>query len=206
LQQQSKFHFENLVKLQGYCKIAGVDEAGRGPLAGPLFVAACILPEDFQLFSVEDSKKLSEKSREELYEQIIAEKNIVYSIVSIEPSVIDKINIFQATMQGMQKAVEALPTPADFVLVDGNRSPKFSIPSQPIVKGDSLSYSIGAASILAKVARDRLMYEYDRLWPEYGFACHKGYPTEKHREVLARLGPCPIHRVSYGPVRSLIDK
>lgn len=200
--QQAKFRFEHEARLQGYSKIAGVDEAGRGPLAGPLLVAACILPDNECIPGIEDSKKLTSSQLEKLYTLIISHPRVCYSIVRIEPSVIDAINILQATMLGMQQVVEALKEPADFVLVDGNRSPKFSIPSKAIVKGDDLSYSIGAASILAKVARDRIMTEYDLQWPEYGFAKHKGYPTEFHRKALSRLGPCPIHRRSYAPVQA----
>jgi ribonuclease HII len=207
LLQQSKFYFEEEARSQGYVKIAGVDEAGRGPLAGPLLVAACILPKGLVIPGIEDSKKLSSSKREKLYEQITSHPDIVHSIIAIDPSVIDQMNILRATLQGMKEAVLALATAPDFVLVDGNISPGFPQPSQAIVQGDALSYSIGAASILAKVVRDRAMMELDLLWPEYGFAEHKGYPTKKHREALERLGPCPVHRMSYAPVqKALLNK
>jgi ribonuclease HII len=202
---QDKFYFENEARSFGYQKVAGVDEAGRGPLAGPLVVAACILPEKIPFLEINDSKKLSPKKREELYDRIIADSSIIYSIVIISPETIDEINILQSTMLGMQKAIEELSSIPDFVLVDGNRAPKFEVPSKAIVKGDSLSYSIGAASILAKVARDRIMIEYSEKWPEYGFSVHKGYPTKAHIEALNAHGPTSIHRKSYAPVQRALD-
>ncbi len=204
--QQSKFFFEKEAWAEGHFLVAGVDEAGRGPLAGPLVVAACILPKEEVSFSaIDDSKKLSAKKREELYLDIVSNPLVTFSIITIAAEIIDELNILQATLLGMRQAVEALSLQPDFVLVDGNRSPKFSMPSKAIVKGDSLSYSIGAASILAKVTRDRLMLEHDKAWPEYGFSIHKGYPTKKHVEVLMGIGPCPIHRLSYAPVEKALS-
>ncbi len=200
-----RFHFERKARSQGYQIIAGVDEAGRGPIAGPLVVAACILPDNFSLKDVDDSKKLSVEKRDRLYERITTDLGVVFSIVVIEKEIIDLINILQATFRGMQEAVEQLRIRPDYVLVDGNKSPSFSVPSEPVIQGDSLSYSIGAASILAKVKRDAIMMEYDAKWPEYGFAKHKGYPTEAHIEALERFGPCPIHRASYGPVKRVME-
>lgn len=200
-----KFHFERQARLQGYRLIAGVDEAGRGPIAGPLVVAACILPEKLIFEGIDDSKKLSSAKRESLYKQITSHPDIIYSIVIIEKEMIDHINILQATFKGMQKAIASLKIQPDFVLVDGNQCPLFPVPSKGIVQGDSLSYSIGAASILAKVKRDEIMFEYDAKWPEYGFAKHKGYPTSSHRDALMRLGPCPIHRESYAPVKKVME-
>ena len=199
-----KYAFESEARSLGYTIIAGVDEAGRGPLAGPLVVASCILPEGIIFSDIDDSKKLSEEKREELYHQIVNHPQIFFGISIIQPDLIDKINILQATMLGMQQSVELLKVRPDFVLVDGNRSPKFPMPSKAVIKGDALSYSIGAASILAKVTRDRIMVEYHREFPEYGFAKHKGYPTESHRRVLSQIGPCPIHRRSYAPVQAAI--
>ena len=200
-----KFYFEREARLQGYRVIAGVDEAGRGPIAGPLVVAACILPENLSLPGIDDSKKLSPVKRESLYRQIISHPEIIFSIIIIEKEIIDQINILQATFKGMQESVASLQTTPDFVLVDGNQCPFFPMSSKWVIEGDSLSYSIGAASILAKVKRDEIMLEYDAKWPEYGFAKHKGYPTAQHREVLMRLGPCPIHRESYAPVREAMQ-
>lgn len=203
--QQSKFFFEEEAWAEGHFLVAGVDEAGRGPLAGPLVVAACILPKEGVSFSaIDDSKKLSVKKREELYLAITSNPLVTFSIIVVAAEIIDELNILQATLSGMKQAVEALSLEPHFVLVDGNRSPKFAMPSKAIIQGDALSYSIGAASILAKVTRDRLMLEHDKTWPEYGFSVHKGYPTKKHVEVLMEIGPCPIHRLSYSPVQKAL--
>lgn len=196
-----KNHFEKKAHLQGYRKIAGVDEAGRGPIAGPLVVAACLLPKTLSSWEIDDSKKLSSSKRKDLYEKITSHPKVIFSIVVIEPEQIDTLNILQATLYGMQKAVLELATLPDFVLVDGNQTPLLPMPSLAVVQGDALSYSIGAASILAKVKRDEIMMEYHDVWPEYNFAKHKGYPTQEHRKVLLEKGPCPIHRTSYAPVQ-----
>ena len=197
----SKFHFEEEARHLGYRIIAGVDEAGRGPIAGPLLVSACILPLDLSFQDINDSKKLSPQKRDILYEKLISHSEVIFSLEEISESVIDEINILQATLLGMQRAVKKLSILPDYILVDGNRAPDFSIPAKPIIQGDALSFSIGAASILAKVTRDRLMEMYHAKWPEYGFLEHKGYPTQKHKEALRRHGPCPIHRKSYAPVK-----
>ncbi len=197
-------YFEKEARKRGYRKIAGVDEAGRGPLAGPLVVAACTLLEGLIIDGVDDSKKLTPRQRQSLYSQITTHSKVIYSIEVIDPSQIDSMNIFQATLYGMKESVAHLSTPPDFVLVDGNHSPFPPKSSQAIVKGDSLSHTIACASILAKVTRDAIMEGHDIQWPEYGFAKHKGYPTKEHLEVLRKLGPCPIHRRSYAPVKEAL--
>ena len=184
--------------------MAGVDEAGRGPLAGPLAVAAVILDPARPIIGLNDSKKLSEKRREELFPQII-ERAVAYCIVLIEREDIDRLNIFQATMAGMSRAVAGLTPAAIEALIDGNKLPK-DLPcrGRAIVGGDALEPAISAASILAKVTRDRLMVGLDAIYPGYGFAEHKGYPTIAHFAALKRLGPCPQHRRSFAPVRVLL--
>ncbi|MEO7051499.1 MAG: ribonuclease HII [Rhodanobacter sp.] len=184
--------------------VAGVDEAGRGPLAGPLAVAAVILDPARPIIGLDDSKKLSEKRREMLYPQII-ERVLAYCIVLIEPDEIDRLNIFHATMAGMSRAVAGLAPAAIEALIDGNQLPK-DLPcrGRAIVGGDALEPAISAASILAKVARDRLMVKLDLLHPGYGFAVHKGYPTAAHFAALKRLGPCAQHRRSFAPVRVML--
>ena len=184
--------------------VAGVDEAGRGPLAGPLAVAAVILDPARPIIGLNDSKKLSEKRRETLYPQIV-ERALAYCIVLIERDEIDRLNIFQATMTGMSRAVAGLAPAAIEALIDGNKLPR-DLPcrGRAIVGGDALEPAISAASILAKVTRDRLMVELDAIYPGYGFAVHKGYPTAAHFAALKRLGPCPQHRRSFAPVRVLL--
>ena len=186
--------------------IAGVDEAGRGPLAGPLAVAAVILDPARPIGGLNDSKKLSPAKREALYPQIV-ERALTYCIVLVEPDEIDRLNIFQATMTGMSRAVAGLAPAAVEALVDGNKLPR-DLPchGRAIVGGDALEPAISAASILAKVARDRLMVAMDATHPGYGFAVHKGYPTPAHLASLQRLGPCPQHRCSFAPVRRLLDQ
>ncbi len=184
--------------------IAGVDEAGRGPLAGPLAVAAVMLDPARPIIGLNDSKKLSEKRREALYPQIVT-RALAYCIVLIEPDEIDRLNIFQATMTGMSRAVRGLAPAAVGALIDGNQLPRdLPCPARAIVGGDALEPAIGAASILAKVTRDRLMVEMDTIHPGYGFAVHKGYPTAAHLAALKQLGPCPQHRRSFAPVRALL--
>lgn len=174
-------------------KVGGCDEAGRGPIAGPVVVAACRMPTDFIIEGINDSKKLSEKKREALYERII--KCADYSIAVIDEKTIDEINILQATIKGMSECICSLKD-AEIVLVD---AVKLNLPVKtvPIIKGDAKSYNIAAASILAKVYRDRLMSEFDKLYPEYGFAKHKGYGTKQHIEALKKYGPCKIHRTTF---------
>ena len=192
----SLYDFEHEKRAMGYKYICGVDEAGRGPLAGPVFAAAVILPWDYEIDGVNDSKKLSEKKREKLFDEII-EHALAYSIQSRDNFVIDEINILAATMQTMKNAMEDLSITPDIVYVDGNRIPQLSVPTEYVIHGDAVSASIAAASILAKVSRDRFMYEIDKKYPEYGFAKHKGYGTKLHYEKLREFGPCEIHRMTF---------
>jgi ribonuclease HII len=185
---------------------AGVDEAGRGPLAGPLAVAAVILDPRRRIKGLDDSKKLSEARREELYPQII-ERALAYCVVLIDVDEIDRINIFQATMAGMSRAVAGLALTAHEAWIDGNHLPKnLPCPGRAIIGGDALEPAISAASILAKVTRDRLMVAMDAMHPGYGFAAHKGYSTPQHLASLQLLGPCVQHRRSFAPVRLLLDQ
>lgn len=184
--------------------IAGVDEVGRGPLVGAVVTAAVILDPNNPIEGLADSKKLSEKKREKLFDEI-KEKALCWCIGRAEPEEIDQLNILHATMLAMQRAVEGLSIKPEFVLVDGNRCPKLDIPSLAVVKGDSLVQEISAASILAKVVRDREMVELDKAFPEYGFAKHKGYPTAYHLEKLAEFGATEFHRKSFAPVRRALD-
>ena len=182
---------------QGYTNICGVDEAGRGPLAGPVCAAAVIFPEGVTVEGVNDSKKLSPKKRDELFDKI-KENALAYHIAFASVDEIEKINILNAAMLAMKRAVEGLSVKADFILVDGNKTPYFNnIPCAAIVKGDAKSHSIAAASILAKVTRDRLMEDFAKKYPEYGFEQHKGYGTKLHREKLLQYGICEIHRPSF---------
>lgn len=185
-------------------RIAGVDEVGRGPLVGAVVTAAVILDPNNPIEGLADSKKLSEKKRLALAEEIKA-KALSWSLGRAEPAEIDAVNILNATMLAMQRAVAGLHIQPDFVLVDGNRIPQLSMPAQAIVKGDSLVAEISAASILAKVARDQEMDELDQLYPNYGFTQHKGYPTKLHFEKLAELGATPYHRKSFAPVRKVLN-
>ncbi|MEG0565167.1 MAG: ribonuclease HII [Hungatella sp.] len=176
--------------------ICGIDEAGRGPLAGPVAAGAVILPKDCQILFLNDSKKLSEKKRELLFEEI-KEKAISFGVGIVGPQRIDEINILQATYEAMHLAVSQLSVTPDLLLNDAVIIPGLSLPQIPIIKGDAKSVSIAAASILAKVTRDHMMMEYDHLFPEYGFAKHKGYGTAAHIKVLREIGPCPIHRATF---------
>ncbi len=195
--------YEKKVISSGYNCVCGVDEAGRGPLAGPVCAAAVILPKDTIIEGVNDSKKLSEKRREQLFD-VITETAIAYSVAWASVEEIERLNILNAAMLAMERAVEGLSVKADFALIDGNKTPKLNIPAFPIIKGDALSMSIASASILAKVSRDRLMYEYDSRYPEYCFAKHKGYGTKLHREKILEHGPCKIHRPSF--LKKLLGK
>lgn len=190
------FKYEQKHYDEGYRAICGVDEAGRGPLCGPVVAAAVILPLGLEIEGLNDSKKLSEKKREALFD-VICEKAIAYAIAEASPAEIDEINILNASMLAMRRAVEALDVPADFALIDGNCSRGFNIPTETVVKGDAKSYSIAAASILAKVTRDRGCIELDREYPEYGIAKHKGYPTKDHMDAVREHGPAPIYRKSF---------
>lgn len=180
--------------------ICGVDEAGRGPLAGAVYAAAVILPEAHGIMGLADSKKLSANKRERLYGEI-SQKALAWSVASASPAEIDKLNILWATMLAMQRAVAGLSLVPHEVLVDGNRVPELSVSAQAIVQGDALIEVISAASIMAKVSRDREAIELDASYPGYGFARHKGYGTREHLDALARLGPTPVHRQSFAPVR-----
>ena len=188
--------FENKVISSGYSAVCGVDEAGRGPLAGPVCAAAVILPQNTVIDGVNDSKKLSEKKREQLFD-VITEKALAYCVAWASVEEIEEINILNAAMLAMKRAVEGLSIKADFALIDGNKTPDLDIPAYSIVKGDARSMSIAAASILAKVSRDRQMYEYDTKYAQYNFAKHKGYGTTLHREMILKYGPCEIHRPSF---------
>jgi len=187
--------YEREAHEKGYSFVAGVDEAGRGPLAGPVVAAACILGDQVVL-GLDDSKKLSPKKREELYDQIIRYAK-AYSVVCIDSGRIDEINILEATKSAMFQCVSDLPINPDCVLSDAVKIPGLSVPCLPIIRGDALSNSIAAASILAKVFRDRLMCSYDEEYPGYGFSKHKGYGTSEHYEALRALGPCDIHRKTF---------
>ena len=188
--------FEKMAIAKGYKAVCGVDEAGRGPLAGPVCAAAVILPEGIIIDGVNDSKKLSEKKREALFD-VIREQSLAYSIAYATVAEIEEINILNAAMLAMKRAVEGISVKADYAMIDGNRLPEIDIDRECIVKGDAKSMSIACASILAKVSRDRLLYKYAEEYPMYGFDKHKGYGTSAHREALLKYGPCPYHRKSF---------
>ena len=190
------YAYEKRAGEQGFSAVCGIDEAGRGPLAGPVCAAAVILPPDCDIPGLNDSKKLSEKKREALF-PVIQEKALAFGIGWATAEEIDRVNILQATFLAMARAVEALPAPADYALVDGNRMPPLPVPGETIVKGDATSASIAAASILAKVSRDRLLRRLDEEHPEYGFAKHKGYGTKAHYEAIRKYGLLPEHRRSF---------
>jgi ribonuclease HII len=185
--------------------IAGVDEVGRGPLAGAVVAAAVILQADHGIIGLADSKKLSEKKRERLYDEIM-QRALAVSIGRAEVNEIDEINILNAALLAMQRAIESLSITPTHVLVDGNRCPEVSMPITAVIKGDEKIESISAASIIAKVTRDREMLDLDQQYPGYAFAAHKGYGTKKHMESLRELGPCPIHRRSFAPVAQLLPR
>ncbi len=192
------YSYENNAILNGYKTVCGIDEAGRGPLAGPVYAAAVILPTGLEIEGLNDSKKLSEKKREQLF-PIICEKAIAYSIGIATEKEIDEINILNATFLAMKRAVEGLSIKPEYALVDGNRYPKISndIKEEVVVKGDAKSMSIAAASILAKVSRDRFMLEMTKEYPQYCFEQHKGYGTKLHYEKILEYGPSPIHRMTF---------
>lgn len=191
------YEFEKAAVNSGFSCICGVDEAGRGPLAGPVCAAAVILPDGAVIEGLDDSKKLTEKKREKLYD-IIKETAVAYSVAYGTLEEIESVNILEATYLAMNRAIEGLSVKPDFALIDGNRVPRgIKIPCETIVKGDSKSMSVAAASVLAKVTRDRLMLEYDKKYPEYNFKKHKGYGTKEHTELIKQYGPCEIHRLSF---------
>ncbi len=188
------------VRLKHLPGCAGVDEAGRGPLAGPVVAAAVILPKGFRIAGIQDSKQLTRAQREEMEERI--KRKAVWAVAAAPPSEIDRLNILWATMQAMQRALEALPHAPERIFIDGNRCPSgLSIPAEAVIKGDARLACVAAASILAKTERDRILTRLGAEYPEYGFEKHFGYPTPEHLEALRRYGPCPHHRRSFAPVR-----
>jgi len=191
---------ERALRARGFVFVAGVDEAGRGPLAGPVVAAAVILPESFQLDGVNDSKKLTAKKREALYDELTRCAEILWAVAEAAVEEIDSLNILRATHLAMARAIEALPRKPDHALVDGLPVRGLPVVHTALVDGDSLSLSIAAASIIAKVTRDRLMTDLDARYPQYGFARHKGYGVREHLEALRRHGPCPAHRRTFQPV------
>lgn len=192
--------FEREARLRGFRRIAGIDEAGRGPLAGPVVAAAVVLPFHCTIVGLDDSKLLSEPERHRLYAAIL-DAAFAVGVGTADSSEIDSLNILEATRLAMRRAIHSLPVPPDFLLVDAVALPAVPIHSRPIIKGDALSCSIAAASVVAKVTRDRLMMEYHRTFPDYQFDSHKGYCTEEHLRRLAEHGPCTIHRRTFAPVR-----
>lgn len=204
----SRFKFERELLAAGVSRVAGVDEAGRGPLAGPVVAAAVVFPVEWisgklppPLRGLNDSKQLTEAEREDYFEFLIRQPNLSFGIAAVDHETIDRIDILRATYRAMQEAVAQLRPAPDHLLIDGNHVPVFREPQTSLVKGDSRSYSIAAASVLAKVTRDRLMLDYDRQFPTYGFAEHKGYGTARHLAAIATHGPCAIHRRSFAPIR-----
>ena len=198
--------YENKASREGFRVVVGIDEAGRGPLAGPVVAAACSLASGHGIQGIDDSKKLSSARRKELYRQLLASPAVSCAVAAVESDRIDQINILQASLDAMRLAVEKFPMVPDMLLVDGLYVPKTKIPAQAIPKGDGISESIAAASILAKYFRDQLMLFYHEQWSNYGFDRHKGYPTARHLEALRNYGPSPIHRRLYKPVRAVIEK
>ena len=191
-----EFTIENELRAQGFTAICGVDEAGRGPLCGPVVAAACILPEGYIPEGINDSKKLTEKKREKLFD-IICENAVAYCIAEASVEEIDRLNILEADLLAMRRAIEGLSVPADYALIDGNIARDFQVPAKAVIHGDAISPSIAAASILAKVTRDRLCLALDREYPQYGIAKHKGYGTKMHMDALRQYGPSPIHRKQF---------
>ena len=203
-----RFAFERELLLPGLTRIAGVDEAGRGPLAGPVVAAAAMFPEQWiadglpaELNGLNDSKQLTARQRDQFFQVLTSCGRVTFAIAQMDAACVDEINILQATHRAMNDALAALTAVPQHALVDGTRVKTLRFPQTPIVKGDAKSYSIAAASVLAKVTRDRLMEEYHERWPEYGFAGHKGYGTAQHLAAIAEHGPCPIHRRSFAPLK-----
>jgi ribonuclease HII len=203
-----RFEFESVLWRQGCLRVAGVDEAGRGPLAGPVVAAAVVLPPSWReaglppaLRGLNDSKQLTEARREEYFAVLTVHPEVWFAVAEVDSCTIDRINILQATHRAMNEALVALSPPPDHALVDGTRVKTLRFPQTPIVKGDTRSYSIAAASVLAKVTRDRQAAVWHEQWPQYGFAEHKGYGTPQHIEAIRKHGPCPIHRRSFAPLK-----
>jgi ribonuclease HII len=203
-QQQPTFLFENQAYEIGYRTVVGIDEAGRGPLAGPVVAAACYIPPDIHIEGIQDSKQLDPIARREIYEILIKHPKVMFATGIVEAHVIDTINILQATMQAMLLAVGRLPVKADYLLIDGNYFPKAPFPGLALINGDERSISIAAASIIAKETRDDIMREYHKRWPSHGFEFNKGYATKEHILAVKLYGVTPIHRVSFEPIRSLV--
>ena len=203
LRVKELYKFEDEIRSQGYNLIAGTDEAGRGSLVGPVVIAAVILPPNFYLAKLNDSKKISAKVREKLFDEIQAAA-ISYSCVAVDVEEIDTLNIYQATIQGMLRAVFALTIQPDFVLTDAMKVDFGEIPTQAIIHGDALSASIAAASIIAKVTRDRLADEWSKIYPQYGFEKNRGYGTKLHLDAIKKFGPTEIHRKTFNPVKEIL--
>ena len=197
--------FQNEALQQGYVRVVGVDEAGRGPLAGPVVAAAVHIPLDLIIEGISDSKALSEKKRAALYATLMEHKDVLVGVGVVNQDRIDEVNILNATFEAMNIAISQIQG-VDYALIDGNRIPKeCPVPAKAIVKGDSKSPLIGAASIIAKYTRDQITLEYAEKWPEYGFASHKGYPTKAHLEAVKEHGVLPIHRKTFGPIAALLE-
>lgn len=197
--------YENKAYREGARIVAGIDEAGRGPLAGPVVAAAVILPRGFRHRTLNDSKQLSEEQREEIYAELTSCPDIAWAVGISSVEIIEQYNILRATERAMHLALTALPVQPDHVLVDGRRCRAIRVRQTALVRGDSRSYSIAAASVVAKVTRDRLMIQLDKEYPQYGFAKHKGYGTPEHLAALTAYGPCPAHRRTFAPVRSVLE-
>lgn len=197
-----KTRYERAAQERGYEAIAGVDEAGRGPLAGPVVAAACFFSAGICIEGVDDSKKVTPKKRRELFEKLVNTDGVIYGVGVIKSGIIDEINIYQATMKAMLDAVDCMKKVPEYLLVDGLALPHPNIPAEKIIKGDAKSISIAAASIIAKETRDDIMREYHQRWPQYGFDKHKGYGTKYHLEMIEKYGPCSIHRLSFEPLKT----
>lgn len=194
--------YEEKARVNGYKIIAGIDEAGRGPLAGPVVAAACILPDGKYIDYVDDSKKLTAEMREKIFDVVTKDEEIIYGIGIVDAAAIDEINILRATFRAMALAVENLKVKPDYLLIDGPLLPEIPLPALGIIKGDSLSQSIAVASVLAKVTRDRMMQTFHSKWPNYSFDTNMGYATKTHLTALEKYGPCPIHRMSFSPLKN----
>jgi len=209
--EPAKWMYEQRARQQGFRRIAGIDEAGRGPLAGPVVAACCILNDKLVLPEIDDCKKLTPNAREEIFEELTKRRDVVYGVGVIDVDVIDKVNIYQATILAMHQAVSSMERVPDYLLVDGlalplpespsSNVPWHGIPREKVVKGDTLSYSIGAASIIAKCVRDAIMKKMGEEIPHYGFEAHKGYATKKHFEAIEKYGPSKYHRKSFAPFK-----
>ncbi|MDA8424273.1 MAG: ribonuclease HII [Nitrospiraceae bacterium] len=196
-------YFERSAREAGHCCIAGLDEAGRGPLAGPVVAAAVVLPEGLLIAGLTDSKQVPERERDRLFD-VVREQATCYGIGIVDERTIDEVNIYQATIIAMERALEALPVKPDYLLLDAITLSRVALPQKPLIKGDCRSHSIAAASILAKVTRDRLMFELHERFPQYNFKKHKGYGTREHFEALKKHGPCDAHRKTFNPVAQML--